>query len=97
MTLLFYFKPNFHQGHSPGIEALPKRKRKKRKPTKRFIERTAETMELEPAEVEQYVEDVLSEEDTATLLERIGAMVKKSLEAKRKKLSMMIAQIWDWL
>lgn len=93
MTLLFFLKPIAHQGHTPPIVRRIKRRKKK------YVKQLAETLELEPGEVETYVDEALNaqEEDLPTMLERVGAMVKKSLEAKRKKLNMMIASIWDWL
>jgi hypothetical protein len=111
MSLLLLLKPIFHQGHSPPSNDGERRKRRK-KVTKKFVERVSQTLELSIPDVRGYIEDVLRKEaevlqlkqqqldaepKATALLEQVDAMMRKAVIAKRRRLNMIIASILDWI
>lgn len=111
MTLLLFLKPIFHQGPSAEDEPDWIPKKKKKKPTKKFVKDTAKSLELSTVDVKGYIEDVLRREEELAaireekerqekvkeLLEQVRVMVRRSFDAKRKKFNKLIAYILDWL
>ena len=109
MTLLLFLKPIFHQGGVDHEHDHDGAKKRKKKVTKKFVKKTAQTLELEIVDVKSYIEDILKRESeiaetkqeqerqerVIALMKQVGDMVKKSYEAKRKRLNKLITYILD--
>ena len=90
MTLLFFLKPNYHQGHSPPaddvqVDTGKRRKRKRaKKVTKQFVSQLSQTLDIPIPDVRGYIEDILARE--AEVIRLKEEAIKRAEEIVRLRL-----------